>query len=817
MLEITPAHIAPKEASYIQEYGSGLISNGYKIVPIKRGTKAPQGITGWTKIDADQNQLERWISKGYEGVGVLCRNNPAVDIDVLDEKVSRQMVDAVLQQYPGGLVRVGKAPKTLLTYRTDKPFKKVRSSTYKDKDDNCHAVEILANGQQYVAYAEHPDTFQPYMWEGDGIFEVKANDLPVLYHEDALKIVEMFEEIAKKKCVSDEWVKEKEGTTSSTDVSSNEESSDIIPANFATIRPPLQITLPQIRRDLESVLPDDYDTWLSVGMALWHQFNGDEEGFQLWDEWSTPSSSYTGVEALRSRWEGLRSDPNRRPITFASVRRWASEARMGDDPLQAFKDRFVYVMDGDAVYDLEGLAHDKPAALKEFNHMFANIRMEIEVPAPVLGNDDRTKTKMVPVTSQWMVDPERKSAQGFTYVPGGSEILKDAEGRQWINTFHMPLFANSCPMVIHNGETKMVPESVESLLEVFFRHMEYIIPVEEEREWFYSWMAFNIQKPHIRCKVTPLLIATTHGTGRGWIVQLMNLLLGSWNCSKTKMSTLSGESNAGQYQEFMNETLLCAVEEVKDADKPYGVLDSIRSYLTEDTLELNLKYGAKGTKRVYTNFLWNSNHADALVLKAEDRRINVFKTVDGPRANDYYDRLYRWLEADIESGDEVYDRAGVKVSAGMACLSRWLMSRDLADFNWQRSMNNKARQDLIENRQTDIEYLFLELVNDPPYEVMTLVEITSELGKQKINSSNEGCFLTDSERRQIKKLAQQHLGKQERIKISREPDLNGDGWVTLDRPYEVHYWSLDKNKTFSTTEMREMHDARKKVVHQHHF
>ena len=89
MLEITPAHIAPKEASYIQEYGSGLISNGYKIVPIRRGTKAPEGVTGWTKIDADHNQLERWISKGYEGVGVLCRNNPAVDIDVLDEKVSR--------------------------------------------------------------------------------------------------------------------------------------------------------------------------------------------------------------------------------------------------------------------------------------------------------------------------------------------------------------------------------------------------------------------------------------------------------------------------------------------------------------------------------------------------------------------------------------------------------------------------------------------------------------------------------------------------------------------------------------------------------
>ncbi len=50
------------------------------------------------------------MNQGYEGVGVLCKNNPAVDIDVLNEEVSRQMVDTVLQQFPGGLVRVGKAP-----------------------------------------------------------------------------------------------------------------------------------------------------------------------------------------------------------------------------------------------------------------------------------------------------------------------------------------------------------------------------------------------------------------------------------------------------------------------------------------------------------------------------------------------------------------------------------------------------------------------------------------------------------------------------------------------------------------------------------
>ena len=120
----------------------------------------------------------------------------------------------------------------------------------------------------------------------------------------------------------------------------------------------------------------------------------------------------------------------------------------------------------------------------------------------------------------------------------------------------------------------------------------------------------------------------------------MNRLLGNWNCKKTKMSTLSGESSAGQYQDFMNNSLLCCIEEVREGNKRYGVTDSIRDYLTEDNLEINSKYGRKQTQQVYTNFLFNSNQVDALTLTAEDRRINVFKTLDGPKDSDYYDRLY---------------------------------------------------------------------------------------------------------------------------------------------------------------------------------
>jgi hypothetical protein len=831
--------------NFLREHGAVLINNGYKIIPIRRGCKAPLGVPGWQNITANLNKLDQWVRQGYEGVGVLCAHNPAVDIDVLDENVSAQMVSWVSNEYPGGLVRVGRRPKTLLAYRTDSPFKKVRSATYESPDGNNHAVEILGDGQQYVAFAEHPDTLQPYVWEGPSIADIRSDGLGSISAPDARAIVAEFERIADS---TPNWTKIREGTGGTLETTERLATQPLAD-NFATLRPPLDITVPQIRRDLASIQPraGNYDTWLTVGMALWHQFGGDEEGLELWDTWSAGSSSYTGVEALRSRWAGLRPEPNRSPITFATVRRWANAERMEQDPNTEFLDRYVYVADGDYIHDLAGSPHDKPFEMKEFRNFTANIRMEIEVPSPIVANEDRTVEKVVPVHSQWMVSLDRKCANAFVYVPGGRRLLKSADGRQYVNRFHMPVFPDPC-----EGDR----DCEQSLLGIFQRHLEFIIPVQVEREWFLSWMAFNLQYPHKRCKVTPLLIATDHGTGRGWIVQLMNLLLGSWNCSKTKMSTLNGDNGAGQYQDFLNETLLCAVEEVKDADKPYGVLDSIRSYLTEDTLEINLKYGAKETKRVYTNFLWNSNHSDALVLKAEDRRINVFKTEDPPKGADYYERLYNWLEPDDEgNGDvllyggqaggamsnaggdmspmgvletdeqmeeEYYDRNGLNVGAGVAALWHWLMRRDLSGFRDNRPIDNKSRRDLIVSCQTDIESLFLEMVENPPMELMTVAEINSYLQSEKedfTTSGNDNMSLfgglSDSEKRQIKKLCGHHLERQEQVKVSYKiteiedsQGLKCESRDSREKPWKVRSWGFRRNYKFSADFIRKTFEKR---------
>lgn len=65
---------------------------------------------------------------------------------------------------------IGRAPKRLLVYRTSAPFRGIRRAP----------LEVLCLGQQFVAYADHPDTGQPYAWPEEGLSELDLDSLPVI-------------------------------------------------------------------------------------------------------------------------------------------------------------------------------------------------------------------------------------------------------------------------------------------------------------------------------------------------------------------------------------------------------------------------------------------------------------------------------------------------------------------------------------------------------------------------------------------------------------------------------------------------------------
>jgi hypothetical protein len=80
--------------NHLLEHGAELIVGGYEIIPIAHKKKFPP-LKEWQKIKATASDVHEWVKDGHTGVGVLCKNTPAVDLDIRNLELTKQMIREV--------------------------------------------------------------------------------------------------------------------------------------------------------------------------------------------------------------------------------------------------------------------------------------------------------------------------------------------------------------------------------------------------------------------------------------------------------------------------------------------------------------------------------------------------------------------------------------------------------------------------------------------------------------------------------------------------------------------------------------------------
>ncbi len=306
------ANTALEAEGFLKRHGAHLIDLGYPIVPIKPGEKHP-GFKGWSTIKATHAHHKRWVSNGFAegGVGVLSCHYPAGDLDVKDPEVVAQLV-AWCDAHIGPTVqRVGEAPKTLLAFRTDEPFAVIRSKKYRDFLGLTHKVEVLGDGQQYVAYAIHPGTGKPYEWVTEkSLLDVAPHELPLITVETAQALVDYFESIA-----PDDWEVVERGNTGALAGLTLTEDERL----WLHAKPKFDITSEKLKTAVNMLDPNmGRGPWVAVGMGLFHQFDGSIDGFAIWDDWSSQGDTYNATEMERC-WASFATDFRKEPVTAATI------------------------------------------------------------------------------------------------------------------------------------------------------------------------------------------------------------------------------------------------------------------------------------------------------------------------------------------------------------------------------------------------------------------------------------------------------------------------------------------------------------------
>jgi AAA domain/Bifunctional DNA primase/polymerase, N-terminal len=164
-----------------------LLKLGYEPIPVLSGRKRP-AMNGWQEaritIPPDEDVITPWADTypGALSTGIRTRYTPGFDIDIKDQNVADQVEQALLNMVPSGTIlkRVGQPPKRLIPFRCTTPFRKI-SATFKAADDVIHKIEVLADGQQFVAEGIHETTQRPYRWADNVcLLDVAHEHLPLV-------------------------------------------------------------------------------------------------------------------------------------------------------------------------------------------------------------------------------------------------------------------------------------------------------------------------------------------------------------------------------------------------------------------------------------------------------------------------------------------------------------------------------------------------------------------------------------------------------------------------------------------------------------
>ncbi|AZO75355.1 MULTISPECIES: PriCT-2 domain-containing protein [unclassified Mesorhizobium] len=275
---------------FYHSHGPRLAELGYPPVPIKPGTKQPVGY-GWQKNDYAALLATPQGPRMFSGcgVGIKTKFTPAVDVDTPSEWLVEQVYDWCEKNIGPTIARIGRPPRELLVYRTDEPFRKVMSDTSISPDGNEHKVEILADGQQFVAYAIHPGTGKPYYWPDGELVDMPSANLPLMTQKHAFALVGFVNAT----CAAAGWTRK------------------VVRQLPAVRRPaadphaPLELLAAAMA--VMSKYPETYDRWIAIGAGLHHATDGDLSAFGLWDTWSMTSDTYTGTDELYAKWLSFKS------------------------------------------------------------------------------------------------------------------------------------------------------------------------------------------------------------------------------------------------------------------------------------------------------------------------------------------------------------------------------------------------------------------------------------------------------------------------------------------------------------------------------
>lgn len=717
-------------SEYFRKYGQAVADNGYTVIPIRLGSKAPLGLD-WSQRGGGADDVVDWLKNGFTheywldkatktrgtrtwsiagfGIGVLTESTPAVDIDCENETVAQHMIEFTTALVGETICRVGLAPKSLLLYRAARSFAKVNSATYIDDQGRNAKLEVLGAGQQFVALAVHPGTGKPYRWvDQQAVHNTPLASLPELTIEQAQQIRDEFDRVA----AARGWAK----------VNANRQLVSYGAPDkddpFADVAPKVVGVDEEEMRRLTLLVPgvDDYQNWLEIGMALFHQFDGADIGLDIWDEWSQPGKEYGDGSVLRDKWATFDIDGKGRAPLTARVILERSKQAVAEDLKQRAHDAEGAIFAARDVDDLIGVCNPLKALdftdltrnmlvgkLRERYKTLTNTMLPIADARKMLRHERPGRTESMPwLTGYVYVQFEESffnhrtgtmlSAKAFdaTYsrellsardilegkaVPDNSPrdvAMNQAQIPVVAKRMYMPgygeLFSINDEDFVNRFTERSVPLADESwtvagkaAVARVEAHAVHMFENDRDRGLFLDFLAYIVQtNDRVGWGV---FIQGVGGDGKTFFGDMMTAVLGMANAA-----VIRGAELKEKYTGWAEGSLFVFVEEVRlTGEHRYDAINNIKPYLTNGRVPIRRMQTDLYSIINRTSYVLTSNFKDGLPATEGDRYLVLFSRWQDKA------KLAAWKAAHPSYFAELF---GCLSEAG--ALRKWLLERKLS-------------------------------------------------------------------------------------------------------------------------------------------
>lgn len=689
----------------LETVGLDLVRAGYEPIPIVPGEKQPD-LPNWSMVEIDEARVGGWCERmrGQNYVGLRCGVVIGIDIDVDNDEVTQVLLGDAQFTLGDGPERYGKPGRALLMLRGDTrwPRKRVRLL---DPDGGEHMVEVLAQGQQFVAYGQH-HSGRPYTWRNGSPLDTPVDSLPVVTESE---VVEWLLSLSDLLPVG--W------TVTGTEAHDDDERFLL---NYRPERSPEEMTPEEA---LEQAARLAIDVWVPAAFPAAREYQdgyrvsskalgrdleedlqifptgiydfGEERGFSaagLIARWVTDGDMTAAREWLSGR------------IGFdAAEHVEAVEAKREEErPGAVWKSRIAEATSIDRLQkiadaisrnralsriDRELLANQMQKRFAEVAQVkigIAEVRKSLAPSRTVVENDGdnapawcrgwyyvtHTDQFFRYGSTQWV------STQGFNAM-FQRELPPDEDGRRpsanrfALDDAQLPVVENGI-YAPHLGErfqlggrqcvNTFIPDSVpptspeapdaggRAAIERVDRHLWNLCGHRTDiYTHLKAWLAFTVQNPGLKIRHTPI-IKGIEGDGKTTLLVLMAICLGDAN-----VRSIAPQVVVSQFNGYAEGRMVVGIEELRmTGHNRHDAMNALKQLITNDTIDVHKKGQDSYNTINVTNYMAFTNHQDAVPLSDTDRRWFVVFTpwanktqmekFIGSEVKPYFDALYEALD-----------------------------------------------------------------------------------------------------------------------------------------------------------------------------